>query len=149
MGNVLLERANPPMWAIDEGPHGRAPSVRFGDNSVALDDIIGLSLAEKRDRPVIGLLLASALFMIVGVTFAFLVFEAGAMQRLLVGAVFLIFLAVAGLTETLTIKSQSIFALTITRIDGDDVVFTSPDRADVAALALRLAAAEGLRHQRR
>ncbi len=49
----------------------------------------------------------------------------------------------AGLAEIVVLKSVSLFEMTITLASGERIKFTSTDRADIQALALRLMSGRG------
>ena len=144
MGKAILAAARPPMWHIERGPTGQGDeAVRFGRHRIALADVAGVSLEEVRDRNIQGLILGSAAFVICATLMAYAVYETGAMSRFLIGATFLAGLAMAGLAETMVLKSVSLYEMTITLTSGERIKFTSTDRADIQALALRLMSGRG------
>ncbi len=132
------------MWQIERGPTGQGEeAVRFGRHRIVLSDVAGVSLEEVRDRNIQGLILGSAAFVICATVLAYFVYETGAMTRFLIGSTFLAGLGMAGLAETIVLKSVSLFEMTITLASGERVKFTSTDRADIQALALRLMSGRG------
>lgn len=141
MGRALTEVQRPPMWWIEGGREGTpARFVRFGNQQIAIADITGISLEEARVPQSAGLFLKAMGFVCFAAFLAFYVFEAGGRERFLLGTLFLGFLGVAALFEASRQPSLSHFELTFTLRDGRRTVFTSADRADIQALALRLAA---------
>ena len=144
MGKAILAAARPPMWQIEPGPTGQGEeAVRFGRHRIVLSNVAGVSLEEVRDRNIQGLILGSAAFVICATVLAYFVYETGAMTRFLIGSTFLAGLGMAGLAETIVLKSVSLFEMTITLASGERVKFTSTDRADIQALALRLMSGRG------
>ncbi len=144
MGKAILAASRPPMWQIERGPTGQGEeAVRFGRHRIVLSDVAGVSLEEVRDRNIQGLILGSAAFVICATVLAYFVYETGAMTRFLIGSTFLAGLGMAGLAETIVLKSVSLFEMTITLASGERVKFTSTDRADIQALALRLMSGRG------
>lgn len=143
MGKALLEARRPPMWAIETQGCAGGREVRFGAHRIAIVDIAALSLEEVRDQQATGLFVAATAFLLAAGILAYCVFEAGARERFLLGTFFLGGLGIAGLIESLRLRRTSHFELTLTLKDGRRTVFTSADRADIAALALRLAAERG------
>lgn len=132
------------MWQIERGPTGQGEqAVRFGRHRIVLSDVDGVSLDEIRDRNIQGLILGSAVFVICATIMAYAVYETGAMTRFLIGTVFLAGLGIAGLAETVFLKSVSLYEMTITLVSGERIKFTSTDRADIQALALRLMSGRG------
>ncbi len=144
MGKAILAAARPPMWQIERGPTGQGEeAVRFGRHRIVLSDVAGVSLEEIRDRNIRGLILGSAAFVICATILAYFVYETGAMTRFLIGSTFLAGLGMAGLAETVVLKSVSLFEMTITLVSGERIKFTSTDRGDIQALALRLMSGRG------
>jgi hypothetical protein len=144
MGKALLEAARPPMWTIEAGVvDAAAKTVRFGRHRIALKDIAGVSLEEVRDPQAAGIFIGASAFLCVASTFAYFVFEQGARTRFLIGSFFLGALGLAGLYESSRIKRISHYELTLTLANGERVVFTSADRADIQALALRITSERG------
>ena len=144
MGKAILAASSPPMWQIERGPTGQGEeAVRFGRHRIVLSDVAGVSLEEVRDRNIQGLVLGGVAFVICATVLTYFVYETGAMRRLLIGSVFLAGLGMAGLAETTVLKSVSLYEMTITLISGERIKFTSTDRADIQALALRLMSARG------
>jgi len=145
MGKAILEAARPPMWEIERSiaRAGGGAFVRFGHKRIALSQIAGLSLKEVRNRQAMGLFVGATAFIFAASVFAYFVFEQGAMARLLIGTFFLGGLGVAGLIETSRLRTVRHYELTITLVSDERVVFASADRADIQALALRLAAELG------
>ena len=144
MGKAILAASRPPMWQIERGPTGQGEeTVRFGRHRIVLSEVAGVSLEEVRDRNIQGLILGSAAFVICATVLAYFVYETGAMTRFLIGSTFLAGLGMAGLAETIVLKSVSLFEMTITLASGERVKFTSTDRADIQALALRLMSGRG------
>ncbi len=142
MGRASVEAARPPMWHIED-VRGAERAVRFGKHRIALSHITGISLEEVRTRNVKGLVTGAFAFFCVSGTLAYFVVEQGAMLRLLFGGLFLTGLGLSGLHEALTMRQISHYELMLTLADGRRVVFTSTDRADIQALALRIAAERG------
>ncbi len=139
MGKAILSAARPPMWRIERVPPVQGGEVaHFGKHRVVLADVAGVSLEEVRDRNIQGLILAGASFAICATILAYAVYEMGAMTRFLIGSTFLAGLGMAGLAETVELKSVSLYVMTITLTSGERIKFTSTDRADIQALALRL-----------
>ena len=144
MGKAILAAARPPMWHIERGPTGQGEeAIRFGRHRIVLSDIVGVSLEEIRDRNTQGLIFGSAAFVICGTVFAYCVYETGAMTRFLIGTFFLSALGMAGIAETWFLESVSLYEMTITLTSGERIKFTSTDRADIQALALRLTSGRG------
>ncbi len=144
MGKAILAATRPPMWQIERGPTGQGEeAVRFGRHRIVLSDIAGVSLEEIRDRNIQGLILGSAAFVICATILAYFVYETGAMTRFLIGSTFLAGLGMAGLAETVVLKSVSLYEMIITLSSGERIKFTSTDRADIQALALRLMSGRG------
>ena len=144
MGKAILAASRPPMWQIERGPTRQGEeAVRFGRHRIVLSDVAGVSLEEIRDRNIRGLILGSAAFVICATALAYLVYETGARERFLIGTIFLAALGMAGLAETVVLKSVSLFEMTITLVSGERIKFTSTDRADIQALALRLMSGRG------
>lgn len=144
MGKALLEAARPPMWIIEpDGGPGLGRQVRFGRHRIALRDIEGVSMEEVRDRQAIGLVAGAVAFILASTVFAYFVFEQGARERFLIGAVFLAGLGLAGLLEASQLKRVSHYELTLSLANGERVVFTSADLIEVQALALRIMAERG------
>lgn len=141
MGRASVEASRPAMWQIEDAGKG-APSryVRFGAHRIAIADIAGISLEEVRTRNVTGLVTGAAAFIFAASVLVYFVFEEGAMLRFLIGAAFLAALGIMGLHEALQIRKVSHFEMILTLKEGNRVVFTSTDRADIQALALRIAA---------
>ncbi len=145
MGKAILEATRPPMWEIERAvPRtGAGAFVRFGHKRIALSHIAGLSLEEVRNRQAMGLFVGATAFVFAASVFAYFVFEQGAMTRFLIGTFFLGGLGVAGLIEASRLRTVRHYELTITLVSGERAVFASADRADIQALALRLAAELG------
>ena len=143
MGRASIEAARPPMWVIEESRDSAARAIRFGKHRIAIADITGISLEEVRTCNIKGLVTGAFGFFCVAGTLAYFVFEQGAMLRLLFGGLFLAGLGVAGLHEAAGMKKISHYELALSLADGRRIVFTSADRADVQALALRVAAERG------
>lgn len=141
MGRALLEAANPPMWRIEES---RGPSasrfVRFGAEQVRISDIAFMSLEEVRSSPSGGLFLNGTVFLCVAALLAYYVYEVGGRERFLIGAAFLGMLGIAAVSEALRLRGLRHYEMELVLKDGRRIVFTSADRADIQALALRLAA---------
>ena len=141
MGKALLEAARPRMWDIEPGLKGQgSETVRLGQRHIRLAEIESVALEEIRDRYIQGLVLGGMAFAIFSTFLAYLVFDAGWRPRFLLGSTFLAFLACIGLAELYTLKRLSLFELHIGLKSGELVTFTSSDRADIEALALRLMA---------
>ncbi len=141
MGRALIEAQRPPMWWIEGGRDGSPGRfVRFGSQQVAIADITGISLEEVSEPQSAGLFLKAMGFVSFAAFLAFYVFESGGRERFLLGTLFLGFLGIAALFEASRQPSLSHFELTFTLKDGRRAVFASADRADIQALALRLAA---------
>lgn len=146
MGRALVEAQRPPMWWIEGGRDGSATSfVRFGQRQIAIADIVAMSLEEVREPQGAGLFLKAMGFVCFSAFLAYYVFEVGGRERFLLGTLFLGGLGLAALFEASRQPHLSHFELTFTLKDGSRAVFASSDRADVQALALRLAA-EGAPH---
>ncbi len=129
------------MWEIERtGLAGSRAFVRFGHKRIALADIAGLSLEEVRSWQAMGLFVGAGSFIFIAGALAYMVFEQGAMARFLLGTFFLGALGLAGLVEASRLKTLRHYELTITLAGGGRVVFASPDRADIQALALQIAA---------
>ncbi len=144
MGKAILAAPRPPMWRIEHGPTGQGEeTVRFGRHRIVLAEVAGVSLEEIRDRNIQGLILGSAAFVICATILAYFVYETGAMTRFLIGSTFLAGLGMGGLAETVVLKSVSLYEMTITLSSGERIKFTSTDRADIQALALRLMSGRG------
>lgn len=146
MGQALIEAQRPPMWWI-EGGRDDSPArfVRFGQQQIAIADITAMSLEEVREHTAQGLFMGGVFFVLGASIMAYSVFDAGARERFLLGSAFFAMLGVASLMEASWLPSISHFELTLTLKDGRQTVFSTPDRADIQALALRLAA-EGAPH---
>lgn len=143
MGKALLEAARPPMWHIeDAGKAGEAAYVRFGAHRVRLADVTGLKIEEVRSYNIKGLATMAVFCLVVAGLLSYLVVERGAMSRFLLGSVFFGMLACAGILELFRIRRLSHFELTVVLSNGEQVLFASPDRADVQALALSIAAGQ-------
>ena len=141
MGRALLEAERPRMWQIDQGPNGPgSETVRLGARHIRLVDIETVAFQEIQDRNTQGLILGGMAFAVFATIFAYLVFDAGWRSRFLLGMGFMSFLSCIGLAETLTLKRLSLYQLFIGLKSGELVTFTSSDRADTEALALRLMA---------
>ena len=141
MGRALLEAVRPPMWEFESGREGAGcETVRLGKRHIRLSDIESVSLEEIRDRNHQGLLLGALVFVSVAAIFAYLVFDAGWCERFLLGMAFLACLGVMGLGEVAALKTVRLFEMIVTLRDGQRVVFTSADKADIEALELRLMA---------
>lgn len=146
MGRALIEAQRPPMWWIEGGRDGSAARfVRFGEQQIALADITAMSLEEVREPQGAGLFLKAVGFVSFAAFLAYYVFEVGGRERFLLGTLFLGGLGVAALAEASRQPHLSHFELAFMLKDGRRVVFASADRADIQALALRLAA-EGAPH---
>lgn len=146
MGRALIEAQRPPMWWIEDGRAGAgARFVRFGQRQIAIADITAMSLEEVREHTASGLLTGGVLFVLAAGLMAYLVFDAGGRERFLLGSAFFAMLGIASLLEAKWLPHVSHFELTFTLKDGSRAVFASSDRADIQALALRLAA-EGAPH---
>lgn len=144
MAKAILDSRPPAMWEIERtGPRGEDAFVRFGQRRIGLNQIVGMSLEEVRTRHATGLLIASASFLMVASFFSYMVFEQDMMQRWLVVVPLLCLLGFGGLLEVSRLKVLRHFELTLTLLDGELVVFTCTDRADIQALALRLATEQG------
>jgi hypothetical protein len=142
MGKALLEAARPRMWDITPGSHGPgSETVRLGKRHIRLCDIDAIHLQEIRDRNEDGLAVGAMAFVCIATLFAYLVFDAGWRTRFLLGMGFLMFLGIAGIGEITGLKTQKLYEMIITLKDGERVVFTSSDRADIEVLALRLTTA--------
>lgn len=141
MGRALLEAANPPMWRIEEsGDRSGARFVRLGAQQVRISDIAFISLEEVRSSLSGGLFLNGTVFMCVAALLAYYVYEVGGRERFLIGSVFLGFLGLAAVSEALRLHGQRHYEMTLILKDSRRIVFTSANRADIQALALRLAA---------
>ena len=139
MGRALLEAERPRMWEIETGPSGPGfETVRLGARHFRLADIESVALQEIQDRNTQGLILGGMAFAVFATVFAYLVFDAGWRSRFLLGMGFMAFLSCIGLAETLSLKRLSLYELFIGLKSGELVTFTSSDRADIEALALRL-----------
>ena len=144
MGKAILAASRPPMWKIERASSVQGGEVvHFGKHRIVLAEIAGVSLEEIRDRNIQGLILGSAAFVICATILAYFVYETGAMTRFLIGSSFLAALGLAGLAETLVLKSVSLYEMPITLASGERIKFTSTDRADIQALALRLMSGRG------
>lgn len=141
MGRALLEAANPPMWRIEEArEHSGARFVRLGAEQVRISDITFMNLEEVRSSPSGGLFLNGTVFLCVAALLAYYVYEVGGRERFLIGTVFLGLLGVAAVSEALRMRGLRHYELELILSGGRRIVFTSADRADIQALALRLAA---------
>jgi len=140
MGKALLEAKRPPMWRIEEGQNSAPKSLRFGTHHVLLHDIAGISLEEVRHWPVKGLLATAFAFVSAGSVMVYYVFDQGARLRFLFGAAFLTALGVSAFYETFKLRRISHYEMMLTLSGGRRLVFTSMDREDIQALALRIAA---------
>lgn len=141
MGRALTEPARPPMWWIDEAKGGAATRfVSFGGNRIAIRDIVSMSLEEVREPSADGLFLKGTVFVCVAAMFAYHVFEGGGRERFLIGMAFLAMLGTAAVIEASRLAGTRHYELALILADGSRRVFTSTDRADIQALALRLAA---------
>ncbi len=144
MGKDILAAARPAMWRIERRPTDQGEeAVHFGRHRIVLSDIAGVSLEEIRDRNIQGLVLGGVAFVICATMLTYIVYETGATTRFLIGSTFLAGLGMAGLAETAVLKSVSLFEMTITLASGERIKFTSTDRADIQALALRLMSGRG------
>lgn len=139
MQSAILDPVRPPMWRIESDGESRR-YVRLGSHLIAVSDIAGVSLEEVRESQAAGLLMKGTAFMIAAAACAYYVFEADGRERFLIGAVFLGWLSATALIEAARIGSNSHYELTLTLKNGQRTIFSSHDRADVQALALRLAA---------
>lgn len=140
MGKALLEAKRPPMWQVVEGREAGSKTLRFGTRNVPLADIAGISLEEVRHWPVKGLLATAFAFVFAGSVMVYYVFDQGARLRFLFGAAFLTALGASAFHETFKLRRISHYEMTLTMADGRRLVFTSMDREDIQALALRIAA---------
>lgn len=139
MATAILDEARPPMWGIERvGREAEREFLRFGRHRIALADIASVSGDEEKTRPIDGLLIGATIFMCVATILAFSVFEGGWRMRFLLGAGFLAFLGLIGLSELFKIKSQSLFRLRIMLRNGETVTFASTDRDDVHRLMARI-----------
>lgn len=139
MATALLEDARPAMWGIDR--RGSDPSsdvLRFGRHRIPLSAIASVDGEEEKTRPIDGLLLGAALFLIIATFIAFGVFEGKWLMRFLMGALFMTFLGLIGLIEISKIKSQRLYRVRITLTSGEAVTFASTDLADVERLMARI-----------
>ena len=129
------------MWWLEAGQDGSAVKfVRFGQQQIVIADIASMRLEEVRDPQARGLFLAAAAFVACGMALFAYVFDFGARQRFLLGGAFLSLLGLAGLFEASKLRNLRHFELTLHLKTGRNITFTSADRADIQALALRLAA---------
>jgi Family of unknown function (DUF6232) len=141
MGRALLEAVRPRMWDIEAGSDGPgSETVRIGKRRVRLADVQSVAIQDIHDRNTQGLMLGAMMFVCFAGGLAYYVFDAGGMHRLLIGSAFLSFLSAAGLFEMRKLKRLSLYELYIGLKSGELVTITSADRADIEALALRLAA---------
>lgn len=139
MATAILEDVRPPMWSIVPAaePEG-ASSLHFGRHRIALSNIARVEGETERRRPVDGLFLAAAMFLLCGTLIAFGVFEGGWITRFLIGACFLAFLGTAGLTETFKITTQNLHRVRITLRTGEAVTFATTDLDDAHRLMARI-----------
>src|SRR5690606_18504507 len=93
---------------------------------------------EEKTRPIDGLLLGAALFLIIATFIAFGVFEGKWLMRFLIGASFMTFLGLIGLIEISKIRSQRLYRVRISLKSGEAVTFASTDFADVQRLMARI-----------
>lgn len=143
MGRALLEAERPRMWDIEAGPGGPgSETVRLGHRRIRLADVRSVAIQDIHDRNTQGLMLGAMAFVCFATFLTYCVFDAGGRQRLLIGGTFLTFLSAAGLLEMRKLKRLSLYELYIGLKSGELVTFTSADRADVEALALRLTAGQ-------
>ncbi|MEQ1671375.1 MAG: DUF6232 family protein [Hyphomicrobium sp.] len=140
MANAMIDGDLPPRWGLKQV----APDQRIlwiGSKRIALDDIQTITAEEVRERPVQGLLAGAAIFLIVAMFLAFIVFENGWRDRFLLGTVFLSGLGLAGLFETTKIRTQRFFEVKIATGSQGLVTFASANIREVEALLAALAGA--------
>ncbi len=141
MASARIQHERPPMWQIERSKTVPPRDIlQFGRHRIPLDDIAAVSGEEEGHRPVGGLMLAGALFLMVASVLVFGVFEGGWQSRYLIGAAFLAFLGSIGCIEVLQIGRQSLYRLRLTLTSGDIVMFATADRADIERLMARLQA---------
>lgn len=139
MANAILEDERPPMWGIERlNSNPAAEILHFGRNRIPLSSIVSVTGEEEKTRPVDGLLIGAALFLVLATIIAFGVFEGQWLTRFLMGAGFLTFLGVVGLIELTKIKSQKLFRVRIGLASGETVTFASTDLDDVHRLMARI-----------
>lgn len=141
MGKASVLPTRPAMWAIEAGAAGPGSEIaRFGQRRFKVADVEHIGLEEIRDRNEQGVLLGAIVFVCCATAFAYLVFDSGWRARFLLGSTFLAFLGVMGLGESYALQTVKLYELVVTLTGGERIVFTSSDRPDVEALALRLQA---------
>ena len=129
------------MWAIEAGATGPGSEIaRFGQRRFNVADVEHITLEEIRDRNEQGVLMGAIVFVCFATALAYLVFDAGWRARFLIGTAFLAFLGIMGLGESFALETVKLYELVVTLKGGERIVFTSSDRPDIEALALRLQA---------
>ena len=141
MGKASVLPARPAMWAIEAGAAGPGSEIaRFGQRRFKVADVEHIGLEEIRERNDQGLLMSAVAFVCFATAFAYLVFDAGWRARFFIGSALLTFLGIMGLREVYMLQTLKLYELVVTLKGGERIVFTSSDRTDVEALALRLQA---------
>ncbi len=141
MASAIIQDQRPPMWQIERTKTVPAREIlHFGRHRIPLEDIAAINGEEEGYRPITGLMLAGAVFLVLASVIVFGVFEGRWESRYLIGATFLAFLGSIGCFEVLQIGKQSLYRLRLTLNSGEVVTFASADRLDVDRLAARIAA---------
>ncbi len=139
MATARLEDTRPPMWGIERVNSNPAVEfLHFGRNRIALSSIVSVTGEEEKSRPIDGLLIGAALFLVLATIIAFGVFEGKWLMRFLMGAAFLTFLGLVGLIEVTNIGSQRLYRVRIGLDSGEAVTFASTDLDDVQRLMARI-----------
>lgn len=146
MGGSLRFDSAPAMWALERASGTGREILRVGQVRFALAEICSIERLEQSERDVSGLLVMAGLFLVGGTAFLFGVAEFGWRSRFLVGAVFLLALALVSLIETFSIRPVGYVRLRIATASGG-VVFTTADTADAAHLEQVIASAIGGRRR--
>jgi Family of unknown function (DUF6232) len=135
MDRSLKDAKSPQRWGI-RGP-ADAPSRQIfwmGSHEVAIHDIRSVKAEEIRERPIDGLLIGAALFMVAALVMAFGVFESGWRPRFLLGTLFLGFLGCAGIYEITKLRRQRYFVVDIATGRHGVLQFASADEREVMTL---------------
>jgi len=142
--SFMFDKA-PPMWRVapdgaggqstaGAGPASPHAILLLGRKGVAIGEIVDFDVEVEEARDNAGLMIAGALFLVIAMLFAFVVFQLGWQERFLIGTAFCGFFGLVSYYEASRIAPVTWYRVRVYTADGASAPFATADPVDLGRL---------------